>query len=356
MVSKSNARLAERLRRLSSDYRRVTGGATFAHFFCPILQRDEGEVELCQGHVVNEAFRVSKAWIVQRKDVDGFFGRNFESDFVALKDKGKSVEEVLADATLSRLYKPTVQLDGQRVDYYVPTGHVPDHHSRLILGGPTGQTHVALKMPPAALAKSGMRLQVEYSKDIRIPALVSLLKAAHLTLFRMLGYAWALSAGGRFLGHEILGRFFLVNEHASKDQVLANAVPYFREFAHMMRPVMGDAADRLDATLASKVVYLCQKDDALCWGLIVLVRTGAHALHAVLVPILDGPRGRQAYLDFLQGSSDEQITSRPVLFAGDHWEAAVGMATHVWPKTGLLYPEMPVAGVGSAVADAIGKS
>ena len=49
-------------------------GRPFAHFLCPILFADE-DVDLCQAHVVNEAFRgADRAWTVQRADVDSFYG------------------------------------------------------------------------------------------------------------------------------------------------------------------------------------------------------------------------------------------------------------------------------------------
>jgi len=63
-----------------------------------------------------------------------------------------------------------------------------------------------------------------------------MLKAAHLTMFQMLGYRYALSAGGYFLGRDVLGEFFIKNRGQTKADILANVQSYFREFANMMRP------------------------------------------------------------------------------------------------------------------------
>jgi len=79
--------------------------------------------------------------------------------------------------------------------------------------------------------------QISVEKDLRLPALVSLLKAAHLTLFEMLRYRYVLSAVGHFMGQSILGKFFLQNEGLAKQAVIANAYGHFREFMNLVRPV-----------------------------------------------------------------------------------------------------------------------
>jgi hypothetical protein len=73
-----------RLERHRADYESITG-RPFEHFFSPVLYVDE-PVEVMRGHIINEAFiKSSKAWVIQRKDVDGFFGGFFEGDFELLQ-------------------------------------------------------------------------------------------------------------------------------------------------------------------------------------------------------------------------------------------------------------------------------
>jgi hypothetical protein len=176
-------------------------------------------------------------------------------------------------------------------------------------------------------------------KDLRIPALVSTLKAAHLTLFNMLGYSYAISAGGHFLGHDVLGRFFLENEGRPKADVLASAYPYFREFAHMMRPMLG-VPDSFRGTAEEKAIYLCERG-AIRWGMIVMVRTGPGPLHSVLVPLLEDLVAANVFVSFLRGATDDAFATRLAWFRGDRWEAAGETVTARWPKTGVLYPEEP---------------
>jgi hypothetical protein len=74
---------------LRDDYHRVAG-EQFRWFHCPFLFRDE-DVELCRGHVLNQAFVGSKrVWTIQRKDLDNFYGSFFEPDFVLIQDLGSA--------------------------------------------------------------------------------------------------------------------------------------------------------------------------------------------------------------------------------------------------------------------------
>ncbi|HEX2619164.1 MAG TPA: hypothetical protein VHL11_03425, partial [Phototrophicaceae bacterium] len=67
--------------------------------------------------------------------------------------------------------------------------------------------------------------------------MASLIKAAHLTLFGLFGYSYALSASGRFIGHDILGDFFSKNHTNPKKKVLENAQIFFKEFFNMVPPI-----------------------------------------------------------------------------------------------------------------------
>lgn len=56
-------------------------GRDFRHFICPITLRDE-PCELMDGHILNEAFVTARRMtVIQRKDVDNYFGSSIERDF-----------------------------------------------------------------------------------------------------------------------------------------------------------------------------------------------------------------------------------------------------------------------------------
>jgi hypothetical protein len=196
----------------------------------------------------------------------------------------------------------------------------------------------ALKAPPDEVAAlSSAEWTVAMEKDVRIPALVATLKAAHLTMFEMLGYTYALSAGGHLLGHDVLGKFFLENRGKAKSEVLASAFLHFREFAHMMRPMLG-VPDTFKGTAEEKAVYLCERG-SIRWGMIVMIRTTPGPLHAVLVPVLEDPVAATVFMNFLRGSTDEPFAMRLAWFRRDRWEAATETVNAHWPRTGVLYPD-----------------
>jgi hypothetical protein len=330
-----DAAVEKRLRDLRADYAR-TVGQPFAHFYCPILFRDE-DVELCKAHIVNAAFSGSSRWTLQRKDVDNFYGSVFESEFVDLQHRGHRPDDVVVDKTLSKRFRPKFVVEGRTVDYYVPKGVVPTEHSPFLMDGKAGPVQIALKIHPSeTLALADANWQIRVEKDLRIAALVSVLKAAHLTLFAMLGYQYALSPGGHLLGRAVLGEFFLASVGRPRPEVLSNATPYFREFAHMVRPVV-EAPATFNGTAGDGMVYVCGSGE-LTWSLIVFVRT-SKLLHAALVPVFQEPAGARRFLEFLSGP-EERIEAYLTCFDGDRWMAAKDPATLVWPKTGILYPEV----------------
>src|SRR5271157_6434322 len=116
--------------KLNADYTQLKG-QPFAHFFCPILFRDEN-VLLCQAHIINQAFPDAPSdWTIQRKDVDNFYGSVFESEFVAIQYSGQTHGGIFADKKLSKLFKPQILVDDKPVDFYLPNNEVPKDFTRL---------------------------------------------------------------------------------------------------------------------------------------------------------------------------------------------------------------------------------
>ena len=75
-IRKHNARLED----LTSAFRSRGASSKPRDFLCPILQVEERAI-LCKGHIVPRAVR-GRTWLVQRKDVDNFYGRFVEADFI----------------------------------------------------------------------------------------------------------------------------------------------------------------------------------------------------------------------------------------------------------------------------------
>lgn len=322
----------DRNRKLSAlriDFESTTG-EPFNHFYCPILFRDE-QTDLCDGHIINKAFYESdRRTIIQRADVDRFFGAFFESEFVVIQEKGKHKPwEILVDRNLAKRLRPKVTLDGAPIPHYLPTGAVPGQHTEVgveLPGRPTAR--LALKLTPSdTLAGVEGDWQIGVEKDLRLAALVSLLKAAHLTLFELLGYRYALSPGGYFLGYDILGKFFLENAAKPKPEILANGWAHFAQYADLVRPI--DAApEALSGTLADGLLYLCNGSHGP-WAFVTIIRTGG-LRHAVLVPAFSEPEGAARFDSFLRNGA-EPIFAKLARFCGDHWEVAPHGAMLNWP-------------------------
>jgi hypothetical protein len=199
----------ESLEKLRTDFQRVVG-KPFRYFFCPFLFIDE-KTELCQAHIVNSAFPdTSPSWTVQRKDVDNFFGSIFESDFINLKYNEPGIaEKALLDPDLYRRLRPKILLDGDEVEHYPANGPVPKKFAEFRIDHAKGSRKFGLKISATPMTiNEHSDWKFEVFKDIRLPAIVSVLKAAHLTMFALMGYTYALGKGGFWLG-QVLGSFYL---------------------------------------------------------------------------------------------------------------------------------------------------
>ena len=334
-----NRAVSRKLSTLRADYASVVG-LPFRHFYCPVLFRDQA-TSLSRAHVINTAFPDSaRRWTIQREDVDGFFGAAFESDFISIQHRGKHGPlEILADKELARRLDPRVVFKSKVIEHYTPSGPVPDSHSPVIIdlaGRPTAR--LALKLDPSeALAGVDEDWEVRIEKDVQLAALASLLKAAHLTLFDLIGYEYALSAGGHFVGYEVLGKFFLANAGKERSAVLINADSHFREFVNLVRPVLA-APPGLKGTITDRLLYICTGTPR-AWAFMVLVRTGEQ-MHAVLVPVLEDAESAARFAGFLSKPAP-RFEVKLTRFAGDRWEVAKDSRSVVWPAANFVGSSKP---------------
>ncbi len=321
-----SAELQARLARLKESCRRVHN-YPFEHFLCPILHRDE-PVELCEAHLLNKAFHeTSRRWTVQRKDVDNWFGINFEGDFTSLKYQGLSVDEIITHEAASKAFEVQLTYNGQKIKNYRPRTRVPDHHTRVELDVGTISIPLAIKFEPNEMLRTRSEdWQVAVEKDLRLPALVSLLKAAHLTLFDILGYEYAFSAGGMFLGKTILGQFYVDNRNRTKPEVLERAAIHFAEFANLVRPVLTPDTIIAD-TIANHDFYIVE--DLTRWGLMVCLRISG-AVHAVIVPLLESDDSAARFVNFLK-STGRSLNFRYAKFDGVAFQIESKTRAVSWP-------------------------
>ena len=325
-----NSEIRKRLTCLRADYENVTG-SPFEHFYCPVLFKDEN-TELCQAHIVNKSFRNSdRTWTVQRKDVDGFFGSHFEADFEIIQEKDRhKADEVLADRTLAQKLKPRMYVDGQRVEYYRANSTVPEAHTLVNFFNISESIQIALKRSPEEMELAHhQKWELRIERDLSLSSLVSLLKAAHLTMFHLLGYRHPLSMGGHFVGKTILGDFYQKAREMSRNEVAEFAISHFTQFANMVRPALNNPRN-LEGTLSDRYLYVWMYEDKP-WALLVFVRTG-DLLNSVALPVMQGAEDSARFIRFLN-SQNTTTEARFAKWKGNSWEISSKPETQVWPPS-----------------------
>ena len=301
--------IQERLAQLRDDYARVAQ-TPFKHFFCPILWTDEA-VALCMGHVVNKAF--SNKWVVQREDIDNFYGSTVEADFQAAlecKCKGQSLDEVISDPNLRKKANLRLTCDDENVGLYFYNKHKSPNHSRAQYETASGElVDLAYKMSrDDSVAARNKQWAFHGSRDDAPAAAASLIKAAHLTMFYLFEYRYALSAAGRYVGHNILGGFYRQNREKPLKEAKEAAKTYFSEFTNIVAP-LGNAGHLMEGTVNdNRVFFYFQGSSGEPFGMGVIVKTN-ELLWVVLIPfVCENGDGIAAYLDFLRNDNESVAT------------------------------------------------
>ena len=151
----------------------------------------------------------------------------------------------------------------------------------------------------------------------------------------MLGYGYALSAGGYFIGRQVLGEFFLSNnQKADRAYIENNAKIFFTEFKHLVRPVQ-KFNPNISGTIADNRLMVCRNADKSIWAFIVFVKTSA-LLHAILLPVLNSDEAAGKFYDFIH-NENEQISVNWCFFDStkDQWEINPNPINLFWPKQNI---------------------
>jgi hypothetical protein len=157
-----------------------------------------------------------------------------------IQNKGKDSLELLSDPKLRRKLDPTVEMDGKPCEVYFPPKDnppVPGHTQVTIRSDGKDICDMSIKATEIENAK----FEVVTERDFRSPVVASILKAAHLTMFRMLGYKYVFSTSGDYAAH-ILREFFLT--YRTRESRKGKYVDeYFWQHHTMVAPIrpVGDA-------------------------------------------------------------------------------------------------------------------
>ena len=292
--------LARQIESCKQDYSQVAG-KEWHSFYCPILHIDE-PADLCKGHVVPKALRTSNAWVPQRQDIDNFYGTIAEAEFASMWDvRDRRPLDILADRRMRQRHRPRIEHSGKAIDHYFSGGGatIPQGHTSVKLVDERSNTFADLvvKMTPEELlALEGSKLQLTIHRDFRASVIATVLKIAHLTMFRMLGYRYVLSAPGLYVGH-ILGEFFRssVSKGGSPQNALDN---YFARFACMMSPMAAVDSKAFHGTVDDHRLLACIGAKHGIYSIGVIVKA-VNDYFCVFLPPDDGHR-METYLSFLK--------------------------------------------------------
>lgn len=270
----------ERLRR---DYEKVTG-KPFQHFYCPILQIDE-DARLCLGHIINESIpNTSRKTVLQRADVDNFFGTVIESDFCAVLNADKpTVEQVLLNPHLSRKIPVKLFHENKEIPFYIDKGKSSLSHPTLTLqDGDTAIVKLKLKVSSDELPDAGP-IHFEMGRDFVPEATAAYIKAAHLTMFSLFGYDYCESASGVEMAR-ILKTFYCEAKELEGKERKALVESYFSEYSGMILPVHGFNPEVVNGSVEDKRYFFCKGASGDIFAFGVLVRANSHMAVVFLQP------------------------------------------------------------------------
>ena len=315
--------MRQKLDWLRADYASF-GDGPFNHFYCPILHKDE-DAELCLGHVINEAIaNSSRARIPQRKDIDGFYGSLSESGFsTAIKANRPTINDILFNADLRRRIPLSISIEGKPIDYYEDRGNAAANHPALRIEGKDGQClNLALKISDEQLGDTS-KLHFEINRDYVPEATASLLKAAHLTMFALLGYRHVFSPGGQMVA-EILRTFFEQNLNKLRTEQIDAARAYFPNHAGMVLPLHSFDSNLVRGSIEDRRFLICVGSSTRWYALGVFVRTDS-LMHVVFLPP-DEPESMDTYFALIKDMHRKEFRYRLIDFCtgndtiGAHWK------------------------------------
>jgi hypothetical protein len=195
---------------------------------------------------------------------------------------------------------------------------------------------VVKKRPDEIEALEVTSLELKIGKDCRVESLVSLIKATYLTLFKLLGYSYALSADGRKIGYATLGKFF--REHRDKQsEARKEARHFFRPYVNMMRTIDRFEGPRPLGTIEDGRARVCVMPDGKIFGIEVWIRANQQ-YYAVLMPYFDEPDGEAAYDEFMR-NDDQTVRMHACQFDAEKMSLIVSEQSRVvfWPKNGVEF-------------------
>jgi hypothetical protein len=263
-----------------------------------------------------------------------------EADYGTLIEaRGASLKDLMFNHRMRKKLRPRILLQGEECRHYMYRNHAtPPGHSliTLELEDDDEVLHLVLvKSPEDMLTDQHKQWNLVVGGDYRLSAVVTLIKSAYLTLFRILGYSYALSPSGLDIGRYTLGRFYEENVGKPMPEVRKAAVSFFRPYRHMVRPVGTYGGNAPRGTVEDSRLGVCFGSSGRPFALLVWVRVD-ESLHAVLMPGFNHADSVEAYWSFLKNDEDRWLHVSEGIYDAEngHWEVCDRPTSAFWPKEG----------------------
>lgn len=285
--------------KLLQSFKEANGGS-FNHFFCPMLWADE-DVELLRGHVFNQSFGEAKEGktVLQRCDTDQFFAKHFEDDVISFVESLQLSKDEFLKSKYARDIEVYVDNVPQKTFVHKGQGLPLDKYGLV----PVGDSLVlAVEYPDKELKDKFYtgKAMIRHIRDWRITNHVTVLKAAHLTLFHIFKYKYGLSTAGDFLGRRVLGAFYQSAKHLkSNDEVRQAAKEFFTGYIDLVRPLLGIYSDSLELSINRNRFFFIVDDTNEAFALGVVVKTGRMYQMVIVPNFLTGHARNETFYKFL---------------------------------------------------------
>ena len=247
-IKRHDARLEE----LTGALRRSRASEKLRDFLCPILQLEEPAL-LCKGHIVPKAVR-GRRWVVQRRDVDNFYGSFAEADFIhgvrlrAMPTIEDAMEYVFEHRLARRADLSIRDSEGAKA-----TVHPGRKRAR-------GQEIVVRPLDGSIDLDGDLSMSINF--DAAQETLLTCLHTAHLGNFEGSGYRYATSRSGRFVANllrDVYLRFSRRKGGGGKPIDRDELAAMCRAHVNMVRPVT--SVDGLDRELLKDPF----RSFVICW-------------------------------------------------------------------------------------------
>jgi hypothetical protein len=168
-------------------------------------------------------------------------------------------------------------LNGLSLDHYFTkrNARVPPGHTAARIVGDDGHVLASFAVKEAAerlIASKDGDIAIVCERDYRPSVIAALLKAAHLTLFHLLGYRHVLGPTG-FLLADILRTFY--SEHRGKHRVSKQSIAgHFLQFQAMMAPIIVQNEELLRGSVVDGHFLTCWTASDEIFAFCVIVKAG----------------------------------------------------------------------------------